>query len=81
MFTLIGSAQQGGPYKVLKTAKVGGEGGWDYIYADAAGRRLYIPRRGMPATPEVETLVARLEKVTGAGIAELGNAAEGWREV
>lgn len=33
-----------GPYKVIKRAKVGGEGGWDYIYADAAGRRLYIPR-------------------------------------
>ena len=33
-----------GPYKVLKTAKVGGEGGTDYIYADTAGRRLYIPR-------------------------------------
>jgi len=44
-----GLAQQSptaGPYKVLKTAKVGGEGGWDYIYADPAGRRLYIPRRG-----------------------------------
>ncbi len=35
-----------GPYKVLKMARVGGEGGWDYIYADSAGRRLYIPRRG-----------------------------------
>ena len=45
-FALIGLAQQAGPYKVLKTARVGGEGGWDYIYADAAGRRLYIPRRG-----------------------------------
>jgi DNA-binding beta-propeller fold protein YncE len=48
----IGSAHApspGGPYKVIKTAKVGGEGGWDYIYADAAGRRLYIPRRGAPA--------------------------------
>ena len=45
----IGSAQQpssGGPYKVLKRANVGGEGNWDYIYADVAGRRLYIPRRG-----------------------------------
>src|SRR5690349_18149360 len=31
-----------GPYKVLKTARVGGEGNWDYIYADVAGRRLYI---------------------------------------
>ena len=48
----IGSAQQtsSGPYKVIKTARVGGEGNWDYIYADVAGRRLYIPRRA-PAIP------------------------------
>src|SRR5215469_16780444 len=47
-------AQQTGPYKVLKSAKVGGEGGWDYIYADSAGRRLYIPRRGAPNAPAAE---------------------------
>ena len=35
-----------GPYKVLKTAKVGGEGGFDYISADVEGRRLYVPRTG-----------------------------------
>jgi len=35
-----------GPNKVVKTAKVGGEGGLDYIYADADGRKLYIPRSG-----------------------------------
>ena len=49
----ITSAQQPsttGPYKVLKSARVGGEGNWDYIYADVAGRRLYIPRRA-PAVP------------------------------
>src|SRR5450759_537828 len=49
-----GSAQQApsaGPYKILKTAKVGGDGGFDYISADAAGRRLYIPRTG--PTPRV----------------------------
>jgi DNA-binding beta-propeller fold protein YncE len=38
--------QQGGPYKVLQTAKVGGEGGFDYVYADDAGRKLYVPRLG-----------------------------------
>src|SRR5271154_6423785 len=38
-----------GPYKVLKTAKVGGAGGFDYVYADVAGRRLYIARTGTPA--------------------------------
>src|SRR5205085_3193984 len=40
-----------GPYKVLKRARVGGEGNWDYIYADVAGRRLYIPRRAPNAPP------------------------------
>jgi DNA-binding beta-propeller fold protein YncE len=65
-FAPIGWAQPDGPYKVLKTAKVGGEGGWDYIFADAAGRRLYIPRgatRGVTATDttaEVPALPARL---------------------
>jgi DNA-binding beta-propeller fold protein YncE len=37
-----------GPYKVLKTVKVGGAGGFDYVYADSTGRRLYIPRTGNP---------------------------------
>jgi DNA-binding beta-propeller fold protein YncE len=40
------TASTGGPYKVLKTAKVGGEGGYDYIFADSQARRLYIPRGG-----------------------------------
>ncbi len=55
---LLGSAQQPastGPYKVLKTARVGGEGGWDYIYADVAGRRLYIPRRGIAAAAATDS--------------------------
>jgi DNA-binding beta-propeller fold protein YncE len=46
---LVGLAQQAptaGPYKVLKTVKVGGDGGFDYVYADVVGRRLYIPRTG-----------------------------------
>jgi DNA-binding beta-propeller fold protein YncE len=44
----VALAQGGGPYKVLKRARVGGEGGWDYIYANSTERRLYIPRRGQP---------------------------------
>jgi hypothetical protein len=51
----IALTQEPGPYKVLKMAKVGGEGGWDYIYADTAGRRLYIPRRGSQAAPATDT--------------------------
>ena len=59
-------AQTEGPYKVLKSERVGGEGGWDYIYAESASRRLYIPRgatRAVPATattPEVPAVPARL---------------------
>jgi hypothetical protein len=47
-FALIGFAQSSGPYTVLKTARVGGAGAFDYVYADANGRRLYIPRPGNP---------------------------------
>jgi DNA-binding beta-propeller fold protein YncE len=36
------AADQG--YKVVKTYKIGGEGGWDYLIADSAARRLYISR-------------------------------------
>jgi len=47
----IAAAQQpsSGPYKVIKSARVGGEGGWDYIYADVDARRLYIPRGAVAA--------------------------------
>jgi DNA-binding beta-propeller fold protein YncE len=31
-------------YKVVKTYQAGGDGGWDYLTADAAARRLYISR-------------------------------------
>src|ERR1700680_3613679 len=44
-----GWAQYGaaaGPYKVLKIAKVGGDGSFDYLSADVENRRLYIPRSG-----------------------------------
>src|SRR5205085_9944801 len=59
-------AQSTGPYKVLKTAKVGGEGGTDYIYADTVGRRLYITRGATQAreatamTPAVPAFEKRL---------------------
>ena len=48
MMTPVGLAQQGAaaaPYQILKKATVGGDGGFDYIFADVEGRRLYIPRR------------------------------------
>ena len=52
-----------GPYKVLKTAKVGGDGGFDYISADVEGRRLYVPRSG----PMGQLTVFNLDTLEPAG--------------
>jgi DNA-binding beta-propeller fold protein YncE len=35
---------EGADYKVVKTWKLGGEGGWDYLTADSDGHRLFIAR-------------------------------------
>ena len=83
LFTSAGLAQQAtttdGPYKVLKTAKVGGEGGSDYIYADVAGRRLYIPRggqRGAPATDTTPAVPAVPGRITAFNLDTLEAAGE-----
>ncbi len=58
-------AQQSGPYRVLQQVRVGGEGGWDYIYAGPDGR-LYIPRgatREVPATDSTPAVPAVAERV------------------
>src|ERR1700691_3874178 len=39
-------AQDSGPYKVQKIQLVGGDGGFDYVTADADGRNLYVARSG-----------------------------------
>ncbi|HEY1272790.1 MAG TPA: YncE family protein [Terriglobales bacterium] len=39
-----GWAQASSGYRVLKTYKLGGEGGWDYLTYDGATHRLYISR-------------------------------------
>ncbi len=66
ILALAGFAQQPaavGPYRVLNTAKVGGDGGFDYVYADADGRRLYIARSG----PEPRVSVFNLDTLAPAG--------------
>ncbi|MEO6807051.1 MAG: YncE family protein [Edaphobacter sp.] len=61
-------AQQAGPYKVLQTAKVGGEGGFDYVYADDVARKLYVPRLG----PAGKITVFNLDTLKPVG--EIANA-------
>src|ERR1700674_5742739 len=40
----VALAAAGPGYHVIKTYKVGGEGGWDYLTADSDARRIYISR-------------------------------------
>jgi hypothetical protein len=67
-------APDAGPYRVLQRAKVGGDGGFDYVYADNDARRLYIARRGDSARMTVfdlDTLkpVGEIPNVNGHGAA------------
>jgi DNA-binding beta-propeller fold protein YncE len=42
LFFSIALAQETPGYHITKKTLVGGEGGWDYLFVDAAGRRLYL---------------------------------------
>jgi hypothetical protein len=71
LFASLGSAQPAaGPYKVIKTAKVGGEGGYDYVSLDVDGRRLYIARTG--AMPRL--MVYNLDTLEPVGEISITNA-------
>ena len=54
------SAQPAAPavaeYKILKKAPVGGTGGFDYVFADSVGRKLYIPRGNRVEAYDIDTL-------------------------
>jgi len=63
-----------GAYKVVKTVKTGGEGGFDYVYADSGARRLYVPRLGPAGHVSVfdlDTLapVGEIPNASGHGVA------------
>ena len=60
------TAASGGPYKVLKTVKAGAEGGYDYIFADAKARRLYVPRGGQTG----QVMVFNLDTLASVGSVE-----------
>jgi len=50
------TAPTGHSYKVVNSAKVGGDGAFDYVYADASARRLYIPRGNRVTVFDLDTL-------------------------
>ncbi|MGA2250373.1 YncE family protein [Terracidiphilus sp.] len=66
-----------GPYKVLNTWKLGGEGGWDYLSVDPATHRLYITRGARvdavdTATGKVVGSIAGLHGTHGVAFDDAG---------
>jgi glutamine cyclotransferase len=64
---LSATAHAQGPYKILNTVKVGGDGGFDYITADPANRTLYVARSGAAGHVAVYNLdtLAQVGDITG----------------
>ena len=62
------AAQSTPTYSVVRTMLLGGDGGWDYVYADSAARRLYIARatRFMVADLDSGKLVGEIPDTPGA---------------
>jgi DNA-binding beta-propeller fold protein YncE len=44
LLATVGAQAAGTDYKVVHTWKLGGDGGWDYLFADSDGHRLFIAR-------------------------------------
>ncbi len=70
---------QSGSYRVIKTQKVGGNGGFDYVNAEPVGRRLYVARRadqasGQPARINVFDLDTLAPVGEIAGVSAHGTA-------
>ncbi|QJR37360.1 hypothetical protein [Gemmatimonas groenlandica] len=81
--TVAQSPSTDGPYKVLQRARVGGEGGTDYIHANTTDGRLYITRnavRGAAATdstPAREAIPGRVTVFDLKTLAPLGEIMNG----
>ena len=58
-------------YRVLDTTRLMGSGGTDYVYADNAGRRVYVPRGGNTLVFDLDShqYIGTVTNVGGHGVA------------
>jgi len=63
----LATTAAGADYKVAKTWKLGGDGGWDYLTADSAGHRLFIARATLVMVIDTESgkQVGEIPETTG----------------
>lgn len=59
------------PYQVLATTRLMGSGGTDYVFADSAGRRAYVPRGGNTLVFDLDShqYVGAITNLGGHGVA------------
>ena len=68
-------AQTPGGYRLLNRIEIGGEGGWDYLFADADAHRLYVSHSTKVVVVDTESAkvvgeIANLKGAHGTAIAE-----------
>src|SRR5437667_5497836 len=83
LFVLASAALTAGPsgYHISKTAKVGGDGGWDYLTVDSKARRVYISRSTHVMVLDADTaaVVGDIPNTNGVhGIAIAGDMDKGF---
>ena len=72
VMSMSGLAQAAKGYKVVDKVKIGGEGGWDYLIADAAAKRLYMSHANQVVVfdTKTNTVVGEIQNTIGVhGIA------------
>lgn len=68
-------------YKVLQKIKVGGNGGWDYVYVDSGAQRLYASHTNQTEVLDLATgmVVGKIAETTGVhGIAVATDLGKGY---
>lgn len=68
-------------YKVLQKIKVGGNGGWDYVYVDSGAQRLYASHTNQTEVIDLAsgTVVGKIADTTGVhGIAVAADLGKGY---
>ena len=71
------TAPTSGPgYHLLNSYPLGGEGGWDYLTADSANRRLYISRGNRAIVVDLDTFKVLGEVPAGQGVHGIAVAPE-----
>lgn len=77
----VSKAQSSSGYHLLKKIEVGGEGGWDYLYADADAHRLYVSHstKVVVIDTDQDTVVGEIPNTNGVhGIAVAEDLGKGF---